>query len=212
LVTALMAGGRAAMFDAQEGAEDSQQQGAEDLARHGCLPGDVVVGITASGRTPYVLGALEWARRRTIATIGIACNPDAPIKTWADVPILIDTGPEVIMGSTRLKAGTAQKMVLNMLSTGAMAKLGKTYRNLMVDMRPTNQKLKQRAVRIVALALEIEEAQAFGLLEAAQQDAKLAIAMGLLGCDASTARTALGSAQGRLHRLGRLRGGREDGI
>lgn len=201
LVQALIAGGPKAVFEAQEGAEDDADRGGRDLENVNARAGDVVVGITASGTTPYVLGALEWARQRCISTVGIACNPGSAIERVSDVAIAVDTGPEVIMGSTRLKAGTAQKMVLNMLSTGAMAALGKTFRNLMVDMRPTNQKLSDRAVRMVSLAVDVDGQTAATLLERAGGETKVAIAMAMLNINAVQARERLQAAHGVLSQL-----------
>lgn len=201
MVQALIAGGHEAIFEAQEGAEDNHDQGGFDLRSAGARVGDVVVGIAASGSTPYVMGALTWARAEGLVTISISCNPDPPIAAHSDVAIAMDTGPEVVMGSTRLKAGTAQKMVLNMLSTGAMVGLGKTYRNLMVDMRPTNRKLKARSVRIVALAANLTLERARQLLDDSNGDVKVAIAMALLGTSALEAEARLTDSQGILARL-----------
>jgi N-acetylmuramic acid 6-phosphate etherase len=198
----MIAGGPSAVFAAQEGAEDDRQQGGNDLFQAGARAGDVVVGITASGTTPYVIGALEWARHHGLATISVTCNQAAPVSQMSDIAIAVNTGPEVVMGSTRLKAGTAQKMVLNMLSTGAMVQLGKTYRNLMVDMRPTNRKLNNRALRIVMLAADVNEETAQALLSQANGEPKLAIAMALLDTTAETAREQLARVNGVLHRLG----------
>ncbi len=153
-VVGLIAGGEVALTTAVEGAEDDREAGARDIAALDVGATDSVVGIAASGGTPYVLGGLEEARRRGALTVSLACNRPAPIHELADVVIAPIVGPEVIAGSTRLKAGTAQKMVLNMLSTGVMIRLGKTYGNLMVDVQATNAKLRQRARRIVVEAVE----------------------------------------------------------
>jgi N-acetylmuramic acid 6-phosphate etherase len=201
MVQALIAGGPQAVFEAQEGAEDDLEQGARDLAAAGAKSGDVVVGISASGTTPYVLGALQWARKEGLSTISISCNERPKAEQVSDIAIAIESGPEVLMGSTRLKAGTAQKMVLNMLSTGAMVGLGKTYRNLMVDMRPSNSKLRDRAVRIVMLACDVNWDRAQQLLEEANGETKVAIAMGLLGTSPEDARQRLAKAGGILGRL-----------
>ncbi|MCY0879051.1 MAG: N-acetylmuramic acid 6-phosphate etherase [Firmicutes bacterium] len=201
LVQALIAGGPSAVFQAQEGAEDDGEQGAVDLASAGAKCGDVVVGISASGTTPYVLGALQWARQQGITTISLSCNERPKAELVSDITIAIDSGPEVLMGSTRLKAGTAQKMVLNMLSTGAMVGLGKTYRNLMVDMHPSNAKLRDRAVRIVMLACDIDSVAAQNLLEEANGETKVAIAMHLLQSSADDARRRLAEVGGILARL-----------
>ena len=150
LVIALVAGGRAAMFEAVEGAEDDASAGARDLAAAGVTRKDVVVGIAASGSTPYVAGALEEAKEAGALTVAVVCRPGAALGKHADILILLETGAEVLAESSRLKAGTAQKMALNMLSTAVMAKRGLVYRDEMVAMRPTNAKLRKRAVRIVA--------------------------------------------------------------
>lgn len=198
LVQALIAGGPEAVFSAKEGAEDDFDQGAQDLKNAGAISPDVIVGITASGTTPYVLGALKWARENHIATVAIACNQASGIELWSDITIALDTGPEVLMGSTRLKAGSAQKMVLNMLSTGVMVGLGKTFRNLMVDMRPTNEKLKDRAIRIVSLASEVSLEKASVLLDQAQGESKVAIAMALWEVSSTEARVRLKESGGVL--------------
>jgi len=150
LVVALLAGGRKAMFEAVEGAEDDADAGARDLASAGLTGKDAVVGIAASGSTPYVIGALQEAKRRGALAVAVVCRKDAPLEKLADIGILLDTGKEVLAESSRLKAGTAQKMALNMLSTAVMAKRGLVYRDEMVAMKPTNEKLQRRAVRIVA--------------------------------------------------------------
>ena len=152
IVQAVIAGGRRALTHAVEGAEDNQAQGARDLAARRLSRKDVVVGITASGSTPYVLGALEFARRRSAVTIGVAANPRTPITSLAAISIVAETGPEAITGSTRMKAGTAQKMVLNMLSTAAMVRLGRVYDNWMIGVALTNRKLQARGLRILVEA------------------------------------------------------------
>lgn len=174
-VIGLIAGGAAAVYQAVEGAEDNPQLAANDLTAHGCNEQDVVVGIAASGRTPYVLGGLNYAKNQGAATIAISCNRGAPILTAADIAICAEVGPEVITGSTRMKAGTAQKMILNMLSTGAMVLSGKVYQNLMVDLHASNEKLVARAVRIVMQATDCEQQVAEQALVACQHNAKLAI-------------------------------------
>jgi N-acetylmuramic acid 6-phosphate etherase len=152
LVQAVIAGGRRALTHAVEGAEDNRAQGARDLAARRLSPNDAVVGITASGSTPYVLGALEFARRRGAATIGVTANPRTPITRLAAISIVAPTGPEAITGSTRMKAGTAQKMVLNMLSTATMVRAGRVYDNWMIGVALTNRKLQARGLRILAEA------------------------------------------------------------
>ncbi|MFC6715786.1 N-acetylmuramic acid 6-phosphate etherase [Branchiibius cervicis] len=176
-VVALLAGGPGAFKQAVEGAEDDEAAGARDVDLEDLGEHDVLVGLAASGRTPYVLGALRRARERGSATVSVACNRSAAISHFADVAIEVDTGPEVLTGSTRLKAGTAQKMVCNMLSTVAMVKIGKTYRNLMVDMRASNAKLADRAGRIVAQVSGVDTATARAAIDAAGGSAKVAIVM-----------------------------------
>ena len=149
-VVGVIAGGSQALVRAVEGAEDVRDQGGRDLAAHNLSSRDLVVGIATSGRTPYVLGAIEYARSIGAKSVGLACNEDAEVVALADVGVTLLVGPEVLSGSTRLKAGTATKMVLNMISTGAMVGNGKTYGNLMVDLRATNEKLKARTIRIVS--------------------------------------------------------------
>ena len=149
LVRGIMAGGEGAMFRAVEGAEDNEALGAHDIEADGVTKGDVVVGLSASGGAPYVLGALKKARELGAIPLGITCNPDSRMHPLCDVTIAPYVGPEVITGSSRLKAGTAQKLVLNMLSTGAMVKTGKVVGNLMVNVRPTNVKLRDRCIRIL---------------------------------------------------------------
>jgi N-acetylmuramic acid 6-phosphate etherase len=155
--------------------EDNAEAGAADIAQLGIGKVDTLVGITASGRTPYVLGALRYGRQQGALTIGVACNRETPLAKLADIAIAPVVGPEVIAGSTRLKAGTAQKMVLNMLSTGSMILLGKTYRNMMVDLQVTNEKLRERAIRIVEEATGLDRAHAERALEACNQEIKTTI-------------------------------------
>ncbi|MFT4295479.1 MAG: N-acetylmuramic acid 6-phosphate etherase [Micropruina sp.] len=195
-VIGLLAGGNGAMFQAVEGAEDSVELGVADLTRVGLTAADVVVGIAASGRTPYVIGGLDHARGVGAATVSIACNPDAQVSAHADVAIEVDNGPEVLTGSTRLKAGTSQKLILNMLSTAAMVRLGKTYGNLMVDVAPTNLKLLDRAVRIVREATGCDTDEARRALDASGNHAKTAIVMVLCAVDADQARRRLAAANG----------------
>lgn len=174
-VVGLLAGGRDAMFSAVEGAEDSLTLAEEELRAIGFSEKDVLVGLAASGRTPYVIGGLTYARSVGAVTGSIACTAHAEISAVADIPIEVLTGAEVVTGSTRMKAGTAQKMVLNMLSTGAMIRLGKVMGNLMVDVQATNDKLKARAVRIVMEAAEVDQATAEAALEQCGGSAKKAI-------------------------------------
>jgi N-acetylmuramic acid 6-phosphate etherase len=195
-VVGLLAGGEAAMFRAVEGAEDDAALGAGDLAAIGLTDRDVVVGLAASGRTPYVIGGLDHATEVGARTVAVACNPGSEVTRHAQVAIELDNGPEVLTGSTRLKAGTSQKLVLNMISTATMVGLGKVYRNLMVDVRPTNEKLLARAVRIVRDATGCDEPTARAALAAADQHAKTAIVAILCGLDADQARERLVAADG----------------
>ncbi len=195
-VLGIIAGGPDAFLRAVEGAEDDPARAAADLSAIALTSDDVVVALAASGRTPYAVGALRHGRSIGAATVAISCNRHAEASTFADVGIEIDTGPEVLTGSTRLKAGTAQKMVCNMLSTGAMVRAGKVYGNLMVDVRPTNAKLVDRARRIIVEATGVDAATAAALLDAAGGHVKTAIVMRLAGVDASKARTLLQDADG----------------
>ena len=198
MVVGLIAGGERAFVHAVEGAEDSEALGAADVARLAVSARDVVVGIAASGRTPYAIGVLRAARASGASTISIACNRDAPISALAEHAIEVVTGPEVLTGSTRLKAGTAQKLVLNLLSTGVMVKLGKTYGNLMVDVQATNHKLLARSRRIVADATGLEPAAAAHALDAAGGEVKTAIVAARLSIDPASARERLRAALGRV--------------
>ncbi len=175
-VQAFIAGGKEAMFKSFESAEDSIQMGVNDAQAANLTARDVVVGITASGRTPYVIGALQTAREVGAATIGVTNNNDG-LSSICDVTIAAITGPEALTGSTRMKAGSAQKMILNLLSTCTMVRLGKVYENLMVDLRPTNEKLRERAVSIVSILGEVPRHLAEGALVASQNRAKTAILM-----------------------------------
>ncbi|OUC06468.1 N-acetylmuramic acid-6-phosphate etherase [Litorilinea aerophila] len=195
---ALIAGGPQALTRPIEAAEDDPAQGRRDLQSHGFAAGDVLVGLAASGRTPYVLGGLAYAREVGAASIAVVCSPHSPMAQMASVAIEVLTGPEVITGSTRMKAGTAQKLVLNMLSTASMVRLGKVYGNLMVDVRPTNQKLRERAVRIVTAATGLSGQEAARLLEEAGGEVKVAVVMGLADVDAAEARRRLQAASGHV--------------
>ena len=174
-VIGLIAGGANAIYKAVEGAEDNPQLAEQDLQQIGFQPQDILVGIAASGRTPYVLGGLAYARRCGAVTVAISCNAGAPILAAADIAISAEVGPEVVTGSTRMKAGSAQKMILNMLSTAAMVLSGKVYQNLMVDLHASNQKLVARAVRIVMQATDCDQPTAEQALARCEQSAKLAI-------------------------------------
>ncbi len=193
---ALMAGGPSAMYLAVEGAEDDREQGGRDLLALAPQPHDVVIGLAASGTTPYVLGALQAAREAGALTIGIANNAHTPVLAAAECPVLLDTGAEVVSGSTRLKAGTAQKIALNTLSTALMVRLHKVYGNLMVDLRATNAKLRARALRLTRLASGADEAAARAALQACEGHVKTAIVMLRAGLDAQQARERLEAAQG----------------
>jgi N-acetylmuramic acid 6-phosphate etherase len=195
-VVGVLAGGAVALSEAVEEVEDDTAAGVRDLDRLGIGPLDAVVGISASGRTPYVLEAMAHARSVGALTVGISCNPDAKLSGLVEHPIEVVVGPELIAGSTRLKAGTAQKLVLNMISTISMVRLGKTFGNLMVDLRATNDKLRVRAGRIVAQAARVPEHEAVEALREAGGDVKLAILMLLSGLGAAEAVTRL-EASGR---------------
>lgn len=200
LVIGLIAGGDGAIRRAVEGAEDSGTLGANDLKAHHFNAQDVLVGLAASGRTPYVMGGLEYAKSLGAHTIAIACTPASEISSIAEIAIEPLPGAEVVTGSTRMKAGTAQKLVLNMLSTGAMIKIGKVYGNLMVDVQPSNQKLIERCKRIVCEATGVERSRAETLLEITQYDVKLAILIEKTGLDAEQASVLLQKADGYLQK------------
>ena len=200
-VQALMAGGYGAIFKAVEGAEDSKELGVEDMKNIHFCQKDVLVGIAASGRTPYVRGCMEYAKQLGAPTIAVTCCPGSELDQFADIGIAPAPGPEVVTGSTRMKSGTAQKMVLNMLSTGAMIKLGKVYGNLMVDVKPSNEKLIRRCVTIVCSAAECTEAEATKALEACSYRPKVAIVMVLRGVNADTACAMLQKAEGRIAKV-----------
>lgn len=198
LVQGLIAGGEQAITLPVEGAEDRPELGSSDLMARGLTAQDAVVGIAASGRTPYVVGALIYARQVGAATVGISCNAPAPVLDAADIPIPVIVGPEILTGSTRLKAGTAQKLILNMLSTATMIKLGKVYNNLMVDVKVSNQKLADRARRIVREVTGVSTDEAAALLAQTDNEVKPAIVMALLHVSADEARAKLAAADGML--------------
>lgn len=199
-VLGLIAGGNKAITSAVEGAEDQPELAQEDLRGVGLRAQDVVVGIATSGRTPYVLGGLEYARQCGAFCIGLSCNCDAELISRSDLSIIPVVGPEILSGSTRLKAGTATKMVLNMLSTGAMIRLGKTYGNLMVDLRATNTKLAARAKRIVSITTKLADAEASALLAQCDGEVKTAILAFHTGHPPEEARRLLRDAGGHLQR------------
>ncbi|EIN5960235.1 N-acetylmuramic acid 6-phosphate etherase [Vibrio cholerae] len=200
MVIGLIAGGKEAMFTAQEGAEDNATLGAHDLQQIDFSSKDVLVGIAASGRTPYVIGALEYANDLGATTIALSCNPGSPIAEIAHIAISPVVGPEALTGSTRLKSGTAQKLVLNMLTTASMIRLGKSYQNLMVDVRATNRKLIARTVRIVMQATDCQREEAEALLKESHNNAKLAILMHLTGMNYEQATAKLSQSDGFLRR------------
>jgi N-acetylmuramic acid 6-phosphate etherase len=208
LVIPLLAGGPAAATGATDDVEDDDRRGAGALLEQGLTKQDIVLGVAASGRTPYVLGALGYARSAGAATIALACNPLSAIGSVADLAIEPIPGPEVLTGSTRLKAGTTQKMVLNILSTGVMVRLGKVYSNLMVDLKPTNSKLRRRAVRIVGEVADLDAIHAEQLLAAANWDVKTAVVMALTGTSVTAARARLDAARGHVRHA--LDDGRQD--
>ena len=197
LVT-LIAGGQGAMFRSAEGAEDDREAGERDLRAARLSRHDVLIALAASGTTPYVLGGVEYARSVGALSIGISNNPGSPLLLLAQVAITLDTGPEVISGSTRLKAGTAQKMTLNALSSAVMVRLDKVYGNLMVDLKVSNAKLRRRAVSLTVLASGASHAEAERALAEAGDQVKTAAVMLRLGLDADAARSALGQVGGSL--------------
>jgi N-acetylmuramic acid 6-phosphate etherase len=200
LVQALIAGGRQAVTAAVEGAEDSQRNAERDLRAKKLARNDVVVGISASGTTPYVLAALQYARKRRATTVALTSNANAPVTRRADIVIAPRVGPEVLTGSTRLKAGTSQKMVLNMLSTAAMTQLGHAYENLMIDAVPTNRKVAARAVRILQAASGASLSAAEHALRLAGHDMRVALAMLKLGLNAKAAQLQLRRTGNNLRR------------
>jgi N-acetylmuramic acid 6-phosphate etherase len=198
LVTALLAGGQTALTRSVEGAEDDVELGRRDAEAAGIGGRDALVGVAASGTTPYVLAAMEVARSRGASLVAISNNAPAPMLAMAEYPIALPTGPEVLAGSTRLKAGTAQKLVLNMLSTATMVRLGKVHANRMIDVRVTNEKLRRRAEGIVMDLVGCDAPAAGTLLDTAGGEVRTAVLMGLAGIDADTARARLLAADGRL--------------
>lgn len=186
-VIGLIAGGQQAMTQAIEGAEDSEIGAQNDLQSINLTSSDVVIGIAASGRTPYVIGGLKYAQSINAHTVAIACNTNAEISNYAQFPIEVDVGPEVLTGSTRLKSGTAQKLILNMISTITMVGAGKVYGNLMVDVKPTNNKLNDRAINIIQEICNIDAQLAKNLYDNAHQNLKVAVVMYLCDLDADAA-------------------------
>lgn len=200
LVIGLIAGGDVALRNPVEGAEDDEQGAIKQLSELKLSDKDAVVGIAASGRTPYVVGALKYSKQLGALTIALASNKNSSIGEVAEVQIEIDSGPEVLSGSTRMKSGTAQKLVLNMLSTGAMILMGKTFGNLMVDLQVNNVKLRDRAERIIASATSCDMKRASELLISSGEQVKVAILMELLGVGRGEAESALALADGRIRR------------
>lgn len=196
MVQGLIAGGMKAFTKAVEGAEDDELLGVEDLKSISVNSNDTVIGIAASGRTPYVIGALKYARTQGATTVSISCNKNSEISKYAEIAIEVETGPEVLTGSTRLKAGTAQKLVLNMISTASMIGIGKVYKNLMVDVQSTNKKLVERSKRIIMQAAETDYDTAAEYYEKAGQNVKAAIIMILLNCSYEEAAQKLEESNG----------------
>ena len=201
LVQGVIAGGAAALTRSVEGAEDDPELAKRDLIQRDLTERDVVCGIAASGRTPYVIGALQYAHSIGAKTLAVACNKDSPIGALADIAITVDVGPEIIAGSTRMKAGTAQKMILNMLSTATMIRLGKVYGNLMVDVKVTNQKLEVRACRLVMRLTGLDEAKARQLLARSNNQVKTAVVMQRRGLSCEDANDLLERAMGHLAKV-----------
>ena len=201
LVVGLIAGGDKAMVEAVEGAEDSLTLAEEDFKKLNLNANDTVVGIAASGRTPYVIGGLQYAQSIGAKTVSIACNKEAKISGYAQIPIEVDCGPEILTGSTRLKAGTAQKLILNMLSTVSMIGIGKVYQNLMVDVQATNEKLAERSKRIIMAATECSYEEAASYFEAANHKVKVAIVMILTNLDATEASRKINAANGFVNQV-----------
>lgn len=200
LVTGLIAGGSEALVNAVEGAEDDEAQGAEDVKLAGLASRDVVLGIAASGATPYVAGALRWAKGIGALTVALVGAPRSRLASIADLAIVVDTGPEVLRGSTRMKAGTAQKLVLNMLSTAVMARRGLVYRGEMIAMRPTNVKLRRRAVDIVGRVLAVPAEPAERLLQSAGWELPVALVSGKWDLPVEKAREWIAALSGNVAR------------
>ncbi len=200
MVVGIIAGGDHALRHPIEGAEDDPKEGRSDLEKIGACANDVVVGIAVSGRTPYVIGGLDYARSVGATTVALSCNPGSAIARLADIAISPVVGPEALTGSTRLKSGTAQKLVLNMLTTASMIRIGKSYENLMVDVSVSNEKLAARAIRILVEVADCSAEEAEHYLVASNNNVKLAILMALTGLEADAAQTALTNADGFLRR------------
>lgn len=197
-IMGLIAGGEGAMFRANENIEDQKSSGVADLKAIHLSSKDIVIGIAASGRTPYVIGGLEYANAIGAQTVGLVCNLNSEIKKVAKTTIEVDCGPEVLTGSTRLKSGTAQKLILNMISTVSMVALGKVYQNLMVDVQPTNEKLRERSLRILMEATGLDKQAAKEVYEQADKNLKVAILMHLLGVSKPEAQERLLASKGHV--------------
>ncbi len=196
VVVGLIAGGPSAMTVAVEGAEDDESLGEQDLRDLNINEHDTVIGIAASGRTLYVIGGLRYAQSINVPTGCVTCNKASEVGKHADYPVQVDVGPEVLTGSTRLKAGTAQKLILNMISTGAMVGIGKVYENLMIDVKPTNKKLKQRAVNMIQEVLQTTDEDSEKLFKQSDEQVKVAIVMGMHGISKEEALERLKQAKG----------------
>ncbi|MEB7405059.1 N-acetylmuramic acid 6-phosphate etherase [Mammaliicoccus sciuri] len=196
VVVGLIAGGPSAMTVAVEGAEDDESLGEQDLRDLNINEHDTVIGIAASGRTPYVIGGLRYAQSINVPTGCVTCNKASEVGKHADYPVQVDVGPEVLTGSTRLKAGTSQKLILNMISTGAMVGIGKVYENLMIDVKATNKKLKQRAVNMIQEVLQTTDEDSVKLFKQSDEQVKVAIVMGMHGISKEEALERLKQAKG----------------
>jgi N-acetylmuramic acid 6-phosphate etherase len=209
-VQAVIAGGTKAFTRAVEGAEDEEEKAAADLKPRKLTPHDLVIGIAATGTTPYTLGGLEFAKTKGAKTAAIVCAENTPMSKAADITVHVAVGPEIITGSTRMKAGTAQKLVLNMFSTATMIRLGMTYSNWMINVSMTNQKLRDRGKQILQEILGVKPNDAERLVEASGANLKIAVLMGATGCDRNEAEKQLSAANGNLRSaLGHLGSGRE---
>ena len=200
MVQFIMAGGRKALAEATEANEDSRALGRREMARKKPGRNDVIVGVAASGRTPFTIAAIAYARARGAKTVAVTCNRDSPLERAAHIAIVAEVGPEVVAGSTRMKAGTAQKMILNTLSTGAMTRLGYVYGNLMVNLHLKNEKLAERGIGILEKAVRLNRVEAKKLLEAARHSVPVAVVMGNAGVSRSRALTALTGARGHVRK------------
>lgn len=201
MVIGLIAGGDYALRNAMEGVEDKEEEGALDLRKYELNSNDVVVGIAASGRTPYVIGGLKYARSIKASTVSIACNKNAKMSKEADISIEVNVGPEVLTGSTRLKSGTAQKMVLNILTTASMIKLGKTYKNYMVDLQAKNEKLRIRSMNIVSELTDLTSEESEKILIEAAWSVKTALVMVFRNCSVDEANSLLEKNDGRISKV-----------